>query len=288
MSNADTHRELHDLFNGRDFDAVVKRFSDGFHYTDRPRGLGITGPEAFKDWLTEWTGAMSNARVTLASYIDGGDTSVSLFEGRGLHDGQLGPLSASGRDLRIPMCEILRYDADGNVTGGEIYYDLMGIMQQASDPRLVVRPAGEGDAYWMLGGLYEVLASSAETGGAATVMQMTMPAGMGPPPHRHAGLEILHVAEGTIRHHLGDEVVEAGPGTTFTIPAGTLEFFEPLTTARVIITYLPGGIEAFFAVAGERAERREIPPPPSSPPDVARLSALALQYGLEIAAAEAG
>lgn len=284
MSNADTHRELHDLFNGRDFDALVKRFADEFHYTDWPRCAGIRGSEGFKQWMAEWTRAMSNARVSDAAYIDGGDTSVALFQGRGRHDGPLGPLPASGRDLSFPMCEVLRYDADGNVTGGEIYYDQLGILQQAASPELVVRPPGSGDAFWMLGGLYEVLSSSAETGGAATVMQMTMPAGMGPPPHRHDGLEILVVADGTIRHHLGDQIVEAGPGTTFTIPAGTLEFFEPLTAARVIVTYLPGGIDAFFAEAGEPAARREIPPPPTSPPDVARLSALAQRYGLEIVA----
>ena len=282
MSNAETHRELHDLFNGRDFDAMVKRFADGFRYTDRARGLGIVGADGFKEWLKEWTRSMSNARVTEATYIDGGDTSVALFQGRGLHDGQLGPLPPSGRELSFPLCEILRYDADGNVTGGELYYELNDLLQQAANPRLVVRPPAQGDAFWMLGGLYEVLSSSAETGGAATVMQMTMPVGMGPPPHRHNGLEILHVLEGTIRHHLGNQTVEAGPGTTFTIPAGTLEFFEPLTTTRVIITYLPGGIDAFFAEAGERAPRREIPPAPTSPPDIDRLVSLARLHGLEI------
>ena len=50
--------------------------------------------------------------------------------------------------------------------------------------KAIVRKAGEGDAYWMLGGLYEVKVSSEESGGAVTVMQMTVPAGMGPPRNR--------------------------------------------------------------------------------------------------------
>jgi hypothetical protein len=41
--------------------------------------------------------------------------------------------------------------------------------------KTVVRTEAKGDAYWVLGGLYEVLASSEDTGGAITVMQMTIP-----------------------------------------------------------------------------------------------------------------
>src|SRR5947207_8481176 len=43
----------------------------------------------------------------------------------------------------------------------------------------VVRQPGEGKAIWMLGGLYEVKAAGDETGGKLTVMEMTIPAGMG-------------------------------------------------------------------------------------------------------------
>ena len=283
MANADTHRELHDLFNGRDFDGIVKRFTDRFTYRDRARGLNLEGPEAFKAWLGEWTTGMSNARVADARYVDGGDTSVALFTGRGVHDGQFGPLPPSGNDLSFELCEVMHYDRDGNVTGGEIYYDQMGIVAQATGGAApVVRKPGEGDAYWMLGGLYEVLASSSDTGGAATVMQMTVPAGMGPPPHAHPGAEILHVAEGTIRSHIGSDVTEAGPGTTISIPAGTIEWFEPVTDCRLIVTYLPGGIDRFFAEAGEPATRREVPPAPTSPPDVERLVALGAKYGMQI------
>ena len=51
----------------------------------------------------------------------------------------------------------------------------------------VVRQANEGRAFAMLGGVYEVKVSSEESDGAMTVMEMLMPAGMGPPPHRHPG-----------------------------------------------------------------------------------------------------
>ncbi len=50
----------------------------------------------------------------------------------------------------------------------------------------------------------------------------------------------------------------------------------------MVVTYEPGGIDKFFAEAGEPAQRREIPPAPTSPPDVDRLTKLGARYGLEI------
>ncbi|WP_084958814.1 cupin domain-containing protein [Thermoactinospora rubra] len=148
---------------------------------------------------------------------------------------------------------------------------------------VVVRKPGEaGDAYWVLGGLYEVLASGDETGGAMTVMQMTIPEGMGPPPHTHDGGETVYVLEGTVRYHIGDETVEAGPGSFFHIPKGTWENFEPAGTIRVLVVYTPGGLDKFFAEVGERAPARELPPPLETPPDLETMREVGTRYGLEM------
>lgn len=130
MGNADKHRQLHDLFNGRDFDGVVKDLTDDFRYRDQPRDLTITGRDGFKEWLGGWSASMSNARVTDGRYLDAGDTSICLFTGQGTNDGQLGPFSPSGKDMSLPFCEVLTYDGDGNVTGGEIYYDQLTMLTQ--------------------------------------------------------------------------------------------------------------------------------------------------------------
>lgn len=146
----------------------------------------------------------------------------------------------------------------------------------------IARKTDEGDAYWFLGGLYEVRLSSEESDGALTLMRMTMPAGMGPPPHTHPGAEIVEVLEGRIAYHIGDEVVEADAGATFHLPAGTLEWFEPQTTTTVLVAYIPGGIEQFFAEVGEPALTRELPPPSDEEPDLERIAEVASRYGMEI------
>jgi len=150
--------------------------------------------------------------------------------------------------------------------------------------KTVVRNAGEGQAFWMLGGLYELMVSSDESGGGVTIMQFTIPAGMGPPPHTHPGSETVNVLEGTLKYHVGDKAYDGGPGSTFHFPAGTLEWFEPTSQVKVLVTYAPGGIEKFFAEAGEPAKERKVPPPPSGPPDVERLSAIGAKHGMQVQA----
>jgi quercetin dioxygenase-like cupin family protein len=149
--------------------------------------------------------------------------------------------------------------------------------------KTIVHRAGEGHAYWMLGGLYEVLLSSDETKGQATVMQMTMPAGMGPPPHVHHGVtETVYVVDGTLTYETDGKRIDGAPGSLFRIPAETRERLVPTSRCRVVITYEPGGMDKFFAEAGEPAKRRELPPAPTSPPDVDRLVKLGAKYGVEI------
>jgi quercetin dioxygenase-like cupin family protein len=145
----------------------------------------------------------------------------------------------------------------------------------------LVRPPGQGDAYWLLGGLYEVLASSEETAGASTIMQFTIPEGAGPPPHTHPGSESVYVLEGAARFHVDGETHEAEAGAFFRFPAGTLETFEPISTVRLLVVYEPGGIDAFFAEIGEAAPRRELPPPMDAPPDLEQIASIGERYGMQ-------
>ena len=130
MASSDTHRQLHDLFNRRDFDGIAARVTADSVYTDHPRGLSVKGPDEFKAWLQGWVGAMSDARITEARYLDAGETSVACFVGRGTNDGPMGPFPASGKVIGFDLCELLTCDADGNVTAGELYYDQATILTQ--------------------------------------------------------------------------------------------------------------------------------------------------------------
>jgi quercetin dioxygenase-like cupin family protein len=148
--------------------------------------------------------------------------------------------------------------------------------------KAITRKGDEGQALWLLGGLYEILVAGEETGDKVTVMRMTAPAGTGSPPHTHPGEESLYVLEGELNVHIGDDVVAARPGEMFHFPAGTREWFEATTQATVLVTYTPGGIDKFFAEVGEPASNRTLPPSSDQAPDFERIIRVAGQYGMNI------
>jgi hypothetical protein len=92
----------------------------------------------------------------------------------------------------------------------------------------------------------------------------------------------VYVLEGKLRYHIGEEVVEGGPGSFFYVPEGTSENFEPTEQIRILVIYTPGGIEKFFAEAGEPAQANELPPPPSEPPDLERFVEIGARHGFQI------
>ncbi|GAA2435439.1 hypothetical protein GCM10010191_57630 [Actinomadura vinacea] len=150
---------------------------------------------------------------------------------------------------------------------------------------VVARKPAVGDAYWVLGGLYEVKVSSEESDGELVVMHMTIPEGMGAMPHTHPGAEAVYVLDGTLRFHIGEETMEGEPGSFFYIPAGTWEHFEPMSTVRVLAEYLPGkDIDKFFAEIGEPATARELPPASTAQADLQRVVAAGARYGMQVRA----
>lgn len=138
MGNAETHQKLHELFNERRFDEMDQYIGDEYAYIDHARGLTMHSLDEFKDWMREWTAAFSNARVIGASFVDGDNFSVAYFHGRGDNDGPLGPKPATGRSMDVPFCETMRFDPQGKVIGGEVYYDQLSMLVQLGH---IERPA---------------------------------------------------------------------------------------------------------------------------------------------------
>ena len=52
--------------------------------------------------------------------------------------------------------------------------------------------------------------------------------------------------------------------------------------ARFLLVDEPAGVEGVIYTVGEPAQDLTLPPPPSEPPDAARLTAVAAEYGVEI------
>lgn len=129
-SNVDKFKEAHEAFNRRDYDSVVSAMANELSYRDHAQNTTFRGRDGFKQFLQGLVAAFSNIQVVEATYIDAGDTVIAQFINRGTNDGPLGPLPSTGKRLELSLCEILRFDDNGRIISGELYYDQLSIFAQ--------------------------------------------------------------------------------------------------------------------------------------------------------------
>jgi hypothetical protein len=129
-ANVSTFRSAHEEFNRREFDSLLKRLAPSFTYRDHARGLSFDGREGFREFMNGWITGFSNAQVSEATYLDAGDVVIAQFQARGTHNGALGPLTATGRAIDLPMCELIRFNDQGEIVSGGMYYDQLSMLGQ--------------------------------------------------------------------------------------------------------------------------------------------------------------
>lgn len=128
--NIDTIRQAHQAFNQRDFDQGVASMSEDVTYHDRARGETYRGRDGFKEFMKSWVESFSDAEVAEPTYHDAGDTVIAEYVGRGVNDGAFGSLPPTEKELNLRMCEVLRFDEEGRVVSGNVYYDRLQMMTQ--------------------------------------------------------------------------------------------------------------------------------------------------------------
>jgi quercetin dioxygenase-like cupin family protein len=155
---------------------------------------------------------------------------------------------------------------------------------QASSIAPIALGSGEGEKLWFLGGLVTVKATAAGTGGRVAVLEHLVPRGAGSPLHvHHDEDEWFHVLEGELTVWVSGEAHVAGPGGFVFLPKGIPHtFLVSSDVARFLLVTGPAGFEGFVREIGVPAERPEIPPAATEPPDVEGLTRVAARYGMDI------
>jgi len=148
----------------------------------------------------------------------------------------------------------------------------------------IVAKPGEGEALWFLGVLATIKSSAETTGGAVAVIEHLAPKGSGSPLHVHSREdEWFYVIEGELTLWVGGETIVAPAGSFVFGPKGIPHtFMVSSEEARFLLVTEPAGFEEFMRTVGEPAQRLEIPPAATEPPDVAALTAAAAAFGIEI------
>jgi quercetin dioxygenase-like cupin family protein len=115
----------------------------------------------------------------------------------------------------------------------------------------------------MVGDTYTILLKGEDTAGRYTLIDMHVPQGGGPPPHRHDFEEMFHVLEGAIEATFRGEKSVVRSGETLNIPANAPHSFTNASDrpARLLCMCSPSGQEEFFMAVGIPVDSRTAPPP---------------------------
>jgi quercetin dioxygenase-like cupin family protein len=115
----------------------------------------------------------------------------------------------------------------------------------------------------LVGDTYTILLSGKDTARRFCLIDMHIPPGGGPPPHRHDFEETFILLEGEMEATFRGERSIAKAGETVHIPANAPHQFHNVSNepVRLLCICSPAGQEEFFAEVGVPVATRTTPPP---------------------------
>jgi len=115
----------------------------------------------------------------------------------------------------------------------------------------------------LAGDTYTILLNGKDTAGRFCLIDMHVPPGGGPPPHRHDFEESFTVLEGEIEARFRGAKSRVTTGQTINIAANAPHQFHNSSTqpARLLCICSPAGQEEFFAQVGVLVATRTTAPP---------------------------
>lgn len=140
----------------------------------------------------------------------------------------------------------------------------------------------------IVGGTYTILVSGEQTGGRYCLIDMLVPPGGGPPPHRHDFEEMFTILDGEIELIFRGQPHRASAGSTVNIPANAPHAFKNKSDkpARILCMCTPAGQEELFMAVGDPVASRTAPPPNLSQAErlerIERAKALSAKYRTEL------
>ena len=115
----------------------------------------------------------------------------------------------------------------------------------------------------VVGDTYTILLTGNDTGGRFCLIDMYVPPGGGPPPHRHDFEETFVLLEGELELTFRGSKSVARAGDTVNIPSNAPHQFHNSSqkAVRMLCLCSPAGQEKFFLEVGVPVETRTTPPP---------------------------
>jgi len=140
----------------------------------------------------------------------------------------------------------------------------------------------------LVGDTYTITVIGEQTAGRFCVIDMHIPPGGGPPPHRHDFEETFVLLEGQMEATFRGTKSTLHAGETLNIPANAPHQFHNASSeaVRMLCICSPAGQEKFFVEVGVRVATRTTPPPKLNENEQAafieRVKAIAPKYRTEL------
>jgi quercetin dioxygenase-like cupin family protein len=133
----------------------------------------------------------------------------------------------------------------------------------------------DGETLNVLGMPLRFLCDAHDTADGWSLMEEDIPAGLGPPPHRHDWDEAYYVISGAVDFEIDGEPVRIAAGDFAYLPRNTVHGFKGGSEdpARVLIFAAPAHSSAFF-----KDVNREVQ---SLPDDLAKVPEIGRRHGIE-------
>jgi quercetin dioxygenase-like cupin family protein len=140
----------------------------------------------------------------------------------------------------------------------------------------------------LVGDTYTITVTGEQTDGRFCVIDMHIPPGGGPPPHRHDFEETFSLLEGEMEVTFRGKKSTVGAGQTLNIPANAPHQFHNASNraVRMLCICSPAGQEKFFVEVGVPVATRTTSPPKLGEKEQAafieKVKALAPRYRTEL------
>jgi len=128
---------------------------------------------------------------------------------------------------------------------------------------LVQVDGGKAQHIGLVGDTYTITVTGEDTNGRFCVIDMHVPPGGGPPPHRHEFEETFILLDGEMQMTFRDQQSTLRAGDTVNVPSNAPHQFHNASSkpVRMICICSPAGNDKFFLEVGVPVATRTTPPP---------------------------
>ena len=128
--NVETLKKAHQAFSAKDYNKAEKLTARKTKLIDHGRGQTMNSREEFRAWMEAFHAMSSDMKLVDARYIDAGEWVIAQFRAVGTQDGPMEPFPASNKPYSLDVCELWRFNSEGEAIEAHNYSDGLGLLMQ--------------------------------------------------------------------------------------------------------------------------------------------------------------